>query len=174
MNAPEKPVFDPSASADGKRNAFHLRCNVVGHCRPYAACLNLCSERKSGRLESVYAECSAAIGKKICPALAMRREEKDANRAIYFIERIRSMGESFFEKARDLLGASAATPAPVKSKPSRKSSVIDKIDTTGFSEVIRTDTVATKEVAAPAVKPGITPMPGESLIEMARRMMGKS
>lgn len=161
------------ASADGKRNAFHVQCSVVGHNRPYAMCLHLCDERKDGRLEIMYAECSAAIGRKTCPALAMRREEREKGRAIYFIERVRTLGEAIVSKMSDVLAGfgGAAKPATPKSTPSRKSSVIDSIDTTGYADVI------TAAVSKPAPAPSVPAIEikaqaGESPLQMARRLMG--
>lgn len=158
----EQQTLDPALSADGKRNRFYLRCTVVGHSRSYAVCLNLCQERKNGRLNAVYAECSAAIGKKLCPALSMRKEEKTAGRAIYFVDRKTSPVET--------QGSSGEVISkPALPKKARKS-LIERIDTAGYSEVVKTEVFAAKAVAAPV---GITAKPGESLIEMARRMMGK-
>lgn len=159
------------ASADGKRNAFYVACDVMKHARPYAVCLNLCSNRKDGRLSAVYSECSAAIGKKECPALKMRKEEIDAGYAIYFRERIKTEA-GFVERAKQfvtgvvaaVVPATAAKPALVASKKAR--GIIDKIDDTGYSEVIK----KTPTVAPP---PKIEIREGESLLDMARRLMAK-
>ena len=167
------------ASADGKRNAYHIRCNVVGHCRPYAACLNLCASRKEGRLDVMYAECSAAIGKKECPALAMRKEEVKAGKAIYFEERKLSVIESFVHKARKWVVGVTSKPEPSESKPRRKSVVIDSgsyADAINIATSEKELKPVTKAVATapaiPSVK--IEAKPGESLIEMARRLAAQA
>lgn len=154
----------PDVSADGKRNAFHHHCEVVGHYRSFAVCSHLCGMRKLGRLAESYADCSVAISKKRCPALSMITEEKAAGKAIYFIERIRDMTETIVTRTREFMRPSKAPH--VKSFPStevrklvgpRKSSVIDTIDTGGYADAINAMKFATK--------------PGESPLALARRMM---
>ena len=173
----------PEASGDGRRNAFYTRCVIVGHSRPYAMCLRLCDERKEGRLEVVYSECSAAIGKRECPALGMRKEEHSAGHAIYFLERskIQLPAETPEQWAKIFRNPSAtidmgsvrpksapiAKPTPVP----LKRSVIDKIDDAGYAKAI-TRAIA-KEMPKVAPPPKVEPKAGESLLEMARRMMGK-
>ena len=171
------------ASSDGRRNAFYTRCAVVGHSRPYAMCLHLCSERKEGRLESVYSECSAAIGKRECPAIGMRKEEQSAGHAIYFVERskIQLPSDNPEQWARIVksppavidMGSVRPKSAPI-AKPAPvplKRSVIDKIDDAGYAKAI-TRAIA-KEMPKVALPPKVEPKAGESLLEMARRMMGK-
>lgn len=181
-------TFGPEASADGKRNAYHVSCQVVGHNRPYAACVRLCNEQSDGRLQSMYAECSAAIGRKTCPALQMRREEVEQHKAIYFQERSKFFGlaasaASFLSEAgkRQVDEMYAVVPV-AKSTPSRKSSVIDRIDTTTYADVINASIPnAAVEVEGLAVPEplkdigvtGFIPQPGESILEMARRMMSQ-
>ena len=47
------------------------------------------ADRKEGRLITNEAQCSAAIGNRACPALAMKKEEKQAGHAIYYVNRIK-------------------------------------------------------------------------------------
>lgn len=81
-------VYPVEASESGD-NAYYLRgCEAIGSGRPnYASCLAKCKARKTGRLDERYSDCSAAIGNKRCPALAMRKEELDKGVAIYFVSR---------------------------------------------------------------------------------------
>lgn len=80
------PIFGAEHSATGN-NAYYLAgCRHVCHRPAYASCLSKIAERKKGRLEGD-ADCSAAIGRKDCPALAMKREEELAGKAIYFVNR---------------------------------------------------------------------------------------
>ena len=86
------PIFGSEHSATGN-NAYYLNSCVHTQHRPaYCACLNKIAERKKGRLES-FPECSAAIGRKDCPALAMKKEEELAGKAIYFISRTQLRAE---------------------------------------------------------------------------------
>ena len=80
-------VYPPEASASGD-NAFYIPHGCECSPRPnFASCLAKCAARKKGRLDERYSDCSAAIGTKRCPALAMRKEELDKIVAIYFISR---------------------------------------------------------------------------------------
>lgn len=80
-------VYPVEASGLGI-NAYHVPgCGVVGHQPAYAACLKKIADRKNGRLPTHLAECSAAIGKKECPAQKLRKEELEKGYAIYFINR---------------------------------------------------------------------------------------
>lgn len=80
-------IYPAEASEQGC-NAYYLPgCEIAGHRPAYAACLKKIADRKNGRLNSSIAECSAAIGKKECPAQRMRKEEIVEGRAIYFVNR---------------------------------------------------------------------------------------
>lgn len=80
------PIFGAEHSATGN-NAYYLAgCRHVCHRPAYASCLSKIAERKKGRLEGD-ADCSAAIGRKDCPALAMKHEEELTGKAIYFVNR---------------------------------------------------------------------------------------
>lgn len=80
-------IYPAEASEQGC-NAYYLPgCEIAGHRPAYAACLKKIADRKNGRLSSSVAECSAAIGKKECPAQRMRKEEIVEGRAIYFVNR---------------------------------------------------------------------------------------
>lgn len=124
-------VYSPSESAKGN-NAYYFRCEEVQHSTPYCVCLKHIADRKNGRLDSIYSTCSAAIGRKDCPALAMQAREKEAGKAIYFVNR-RKMREFYAEEGESLdlvpqekwtppsnrkfASSSKASPAP---KPSIK------------------------------------------------------
>lgn len=163
----EKEIHPPELSGDPKRNSFYLHCQVVEQMRPYAVCLHLCDERKDGRLDAIYADCSAAIGKKRCPALLMRQQEKEACKAIYFKERVRSFADVIVDTVADVV-ARVAKKVPSKSTPSRKSSVIDSIDTGDYASAINA------AMNAKPATPAVEARAGESLLEMAKRMMSQS
>lgn len=167
------PEFGIELSADGKRNAHHHICLHTGNRPAYAVCLHLCSERKKGRLREIYSECSAVIGKGECVALKMRKEEIEAGRAIYFEERVKNM-PGFIDRAKEFVvklvsPASSAKSAPVSLKKS--SSVIDRIDDTSYASVITSVPESAKVI--PIVMPKVEAKAGESLLEMAKRMMAK-
>lgn len=82
-------VYPISKSAEGT-NAYYCEfCQYAGYRPSYASCLRRMADRKEGRLISNEASCSAAIGNKVCPALAMKAEEKQAGHAIYYVNRIK-------------------------------------------------------------------------------------
>lgn len=109
-------TYPVTASASG-RNAYHFRCEAVGHCAPYASCLKKIEDRKQGRLETIYATCSAEIGRRDCPAQAMRKEELAKGTAIYYLDRVK-MRE--FYQGEDAALAPTVKPAPVWQPPSRQ------------------------------------------------------
>lgn len=172
------------ASADGKRNSWIVHCDVVQHAKAYCVCIHLCKQRKEGRLPTQYADCSAAIGKKECPALKMRKEELAEGHAIYFRERP-TIGVISEAKAQSLFVPSAnspvtkptpvaAKPAPVSSKG--RGSVLDRIDDGGYAKAISRaiENELKPKAVAPAPKvENVATIPGESLLDMARRLMGK-
>lgn len=111
-------IYPVEKSAQGC-NAYYHRCEEVGHSAPYASCLARIEDRKQGRLPVIYAACSVAIGKKVCPAMAMRREELAEGRAIYFLNRTKM--RDFFRAAGELLEALVPSkwlmPGAGKKKP---------------------------------------------------------
>jgi hypothetical protein len=114
----------PELSADGKRNAYYHNCKVIGGDQNFAVCLNKVEKRKAGALPAIYADCSAAIGKKACPAIAMRKQELQEGKAIFFLERQRDIKDTpMMGKARNLFKPTRTEPkqsAPV-SKPAPSS-----------------------------------------------------
>jgi Uri superfamily endonuclease len=163
----DRPIED---SANGKTNAFSHYCGSVMHSKNYAVCLHLIEERKQGRLNPQYADCSATIGKKVCPALAMRKEEIAAGKALYFVERIKNLGESFMDTVGELF-TKIATPLVKETK-----SPVTKIDDNqpsmgGYSDAI--NNAIKKGVPTTPIKPAVVvaPVQGETLMEMAKRMM---
>lgn len=163
-------------SADGKRNAYALHCDKTGQRRNYAVCLHLCAERKKGRLSVTYSDCSASIGKKECPALKMRKQEIEAGHAIYFEERSVVVA-GFIEKAKGFVGEVARTLGGAPKKPAKSPSIVDSIQSGTYADAINDALKERQEskTVAPAVKramPDTQARPGESLLDMARRLMG--
>lgn len=163
----DRPIED---SANGKTNAYSHYCGSVMHSKNYAVCLHLIEERKQGRLNPQYADCSASIGKKVCPAIAMRKQEVEAGKALFFTERIKNLGESFMDSVGELF-TKMATPL-VKTPKSPVTKINDNQPSmSGYSDAIN---IAIKkgDVTAP-IKPVVVvaPVQGETLMEMAKRMM---
>lgn len=78
----------PLEASESGDNAYYIPHGCECSPRPaYASCLAKCSARKKGRLDERYSDCSAAIGGKRCPALVMRKEEKEKGIALYFVSR---------------------------------------------------------------------------------------
>ncbi len=73
-------------SAEGT-NAYYCEfCNFAGYRPAYASCLNRIINGCNGALE---ASCATAIGQGHCMALKMQKEELKANKAIYYINRVK-------------------------------------------------------------------------------------
>ena len=164
-----RPIED---SANGKTNAFSHCCMLVGHFRSYATCLHLIKERESGRLDVLYSDCSASIGKKSCPAISMRQEEVAAGHALYFQERIKNLGNAFLDVASDLLNSAVKPFKEIKVKS--PVTIVDEMqpDMGGYSDAINN---ALKNGVVPVELAKVPELPkakeGESLIELAKRMM---
>lgn len=95
-------VYPVGASALGINAHYILGCKEVGRNAPYASCLKHIKDRSMGRLDAQYADCSAAIGRKDCPALKMQKEEQLENKAIYFVNRKKLQA---FNQYRDEMAA---------------------------------------------------------------------
>lgn len=176
-------------SADGKRNAYSHPCTIMGYRANFAVCLHLIAKRKEGRLSAIYADCSAAIGKKACPALKMRKEELDKGQAIYFVERQRSgavinpVSTPTFNN-HNKSSVSNTKQTVKKAKPVDVLSIA-RIDGGGIADAINNALEAeqqritqasnkAQETGRPVVTatqmPKITQLPGESLLDMAKRV----
>lgn len=163
----EQPKIKLSASADGKRNAYYLNCKCVGHNRAYATCLHLIEERKHGRLDALYADCSGHIGQKRCPALDMQREEVEAHKAIYFVERDKSAVTCFATAAGRKVKEVVMSIKESLTAPPPKSAAAPV--GTDYAAAINAAIAETKTPAAVA-----GPVPGESLLDAARRLLKQS
>lgn len=166
-------------SANGKLNAYSHYCTHVMHSKAYATCLHLIDQRKKGRLSILYADCSVAIGRKTCPAISMRKQEETAKHALFFRERVRHLGESFVEKASSLFNK-ITTPSNAKTTKSPVT-VKDSFqpDKGGYSDAINNALKSGAKVEVKKEEPKkevtpVAPIAGESLIEMAKRMMAQA
>lgn len=188
--------YPVESSASGE-NAYYLNnCEVVGHRPAYCVCLRKIEERKNGALATVYSDCSAAIGKKQCPAQRMRKEELAEGRAIYFINRRKVNAFRQYEEEMERQRLSVTPPAKDKPRTERVSKPSQPEPTQHFLDVATGDyadainrSLATQEKAEklektkksesakpapqkPAEQPKTAPAaqlkPGMSLLELAR------
>lgn len=83
----DETIYPPEMSAGGI-NAFYMPgCDNVGHRPSYAICLNkIMRVERTGKLDDLHG-CGQQISSRLCPALKLRAEEKEAGRAIYFVHR---------------------------------------------------------------------------------------
>jgi hypothetical protein len=101
-----QPVYPPEKSAGGT-NAFTVEgCEVAGCKTGYSYCLSKVSAlERSKTLGKVSPKCERAILGHFCPALAMRQEEREAGKALYYID---------YELYREELDKAFAVPVPRK------------------------------------------------------------
>lgn len=177
-------------SKDSKRNAYAHHCDKVQAQKNYAVCLHLIGQRRYGALPTIYSDCSAAIGNKSCPAIKMRREETEKGQAIFFVERIRSeavyMNPEDFQPVvvSDYKKKRKSQDKSVVTEVKKPKSEIDQFLSGGsagigdaINEVMKEGKSASKEtkVSSNVGNVGVsTPgkaQPGESLVEMAKRIM---
>lgn len=182
-------IYPVSASALGT-NAYYIpNCKEVGHNAAYASCLKKIKDRKEGRLDAQYSDCSAAIGRKDCPAMAMRKEEELENKAIYFINRKKLQSNNQF---RDEMAASQARADNVKSAskfPNKSTRAVEPVGSiaipessyaaainNAMQEMSKEETVTSKSVIAKQKEapPVVINKTGMSLLDMARARMANA
>jgi hypothetical protein len=153
----ERYPAERSAAGD---NAYYLeQCSVTNSRPSYAACLKRVADRKLGRLATEFADCSAAIGKKCCPAQIMQRAEKEAGYALYFVPRLKLLEHSDQMMLKQGIDMKVNRSAPLSTTPPAivRPAVVAHVQ----EEVVRKSVV---------VRP---PMhPNETPLEYARRVAG--
>lgn len=196
-------ALPPEVSGDGKRNAFHHQCSVIGNQQAYASCVDKLARRKHGALPPIFSLCSAAIGKKECQAIAMRKEELAKGQAIYFIERQRFAGlAALVDKAKEFFTTTVTKPKgpPLKALPSTTDGIHPAIGAGDYMAQALTKAVERHKANAETPEPktpaqnlsvtvtgrplsefphpvpkgttGIVVLPGETLLQAARRING--
>lgn len=110
----DKASYSVEASLQGT-NAYYLEyCNMGGHRPAYAACLSRINAVKNGaNLGMNCTECSSAINIRSCPAIALREEELEAGRALYYVNRAKQ--QEFNERVLGRQGI-AVNRAPLNNK----------------------------------------------------------
>lgn len=168
-STPVPPILSPEVSGDGKRNAYHHQCAIIGNQQAYASCVDKLARRKHGALPAIFSLCSAAIGKKECPAIAMRKEELAKGQAIYFIERKRFGGLSaLVDKAKELFKPAAPAPAP---KTELTPAIAGDYMAQALTKAVERHN-AGKQPGPNTNAQAVKVLPGETLLQAARRLRG--
>lgn len=199
----EAVIHPLSASADGKRNTYSRRCEVIGQTMNYAACQwrNGVLSRNDIRTPVDWEPCRNAMRCGTCNAVNMREEEVLKGHSIYFRERA-SFGGLLKEAARTWLGMDywgkkkdpserstavlltpaaprpATKPAAPAPKPAarRSGDALDAMGDLGGYE----DAISAAYTAAPAPAPVSAPVAAplvssaESLIKRLPMLPGES
>lgn len=150
------------ASGNGRRNAFVLHCDVMMHAKQYAVCLNICAKMDAGTPLSLYGDCIQASRANTCAARRMRAHELKEGHAVYFRER-ETMAVA--EAPRSEFVTPAKSPVTNTAKPEPVTSVVraTPVSTGGYADAIN------RALAAHTAKS--ESKPGESLLEMAKRLI---
>lgn len=184
MKFEDEEVYAPAESAS-KHNGMYLDyCEVTWHRPAYAACLNKITERKEGRLDVRFAGCSAAIGKKMCPALKLQTEEAAAGKAIYFINRAKLSAFNQYKQEMDgqAFASSVDSDNVRKTRRAAKRPELEPVSAPriesdqedGYAAAINAAMKNAITPTAPAIKQEVVPnVPrpqgsGMSMLEMAR------
>ena len=169
------PLLTVDTSADAKRNAYSFHCLVTEQRRNYAVCLHLCAQRLEGRLGILYSDCSIAINGKRCPALGMRKAEIAKGEPLFFEERLKGDLASS-ARTNAYFATRSAKSKPAKSTVSKPLSVIGNIDTGGYETAINAAVkvqITIKPASTPVAVKSVGMKAGESLLDLAKRLMGK-
>lgn len=188
-------IYPPEKSMGGT-NMKVIRCEYLEAASNYAVCLHRINAREKGSApESVIGErCVRAIDNKSCPALAMKKEEAEAGRALYYVNRAKYLEQQtafFNEKGWAAKVVTSKDYRPTKAKlsafpPARQSApeqpsastqtsqkrhaekreVEPASDAPSFADAIN---IALGEIEPNKSSPDIKP--GMSLIEIARARM---
>lgn len=175
-----------SASADGKNNRYTFACGVIGQRRAYPVCLNLIDKKNDDRLGAIYSDCMTSIRRGTCPALKMQKEENAAGHAIYFRDRSVDIVIPEYTKRRTRISEVSVEPAVAPAR-SGGGDLLSRIGDMDYTKALNDDiakTSAPAPVVAPKEKaetitieketaPKVEAVPGESLLEMARRLIAQ-
>lgn len=185
VTEPVEKIEPVTSSADGSRNSFTHSCAPTGQSMSYAACLWRLKLAEDGtKMPADWMRCVDAKNAGRCQAVAMREEELLAGKSIYFRERglIEKAVHAarqwvmpvFGQKTTEKRAAPAPAPArkPVKSSTSMLDAMGDAgslADAVTAAASTRTDTPL-EAVASQPVRPMAVALPGETPLQMARRL----
>jgi hypothetical protein len=178
-NTPFQPTLADSAS--GKLNAQTLHCTGHSRSMSYAACLARlkANENKEPDLPADWSECAQHRRSGNCNASKMRDEELTACKPLYFVKR--GAVETFMALAHKVASGWKKGELPlIAARPAAgKSSYLDHIAKTDYAAAITAAAIqkpiqaaTTPPVMAVAkpIQPAIQALPGESPLQMARRI----
>lgn len=190
----ETTIHPLSASADGKRNAFSRRCEVLGQTMNYAACLwrNGVLERDDIKAPADWEPCRNAMRCGTCNSANMRREEVLKGHSIYFKDR--SVLASIKDAARTWLGMDyftkkpgtagsvtillgtrrTSTPAAPAPAPKPKRDVFDAMGDMGSYADAITAAASSAPVSAPRIEVPPTPSPAPAASPKPAMLPGES
>lgn len=162
-----------TASADGKRNMYTLKCVPLEQSMNYAACLWRQGVLSVSNIKTPadWAPCGTACRAGTCTALNMRQEEVLAGKAIYFQDRnvFRKVIDAAKQWIMPSFGTTTPTPKPSIHMP--KKDMLDAIGSAGsFADAISVAAKTSASVPVARVIPVVVAQTGESPLQMARRM----
>lgn len=76
----------PVDASRGGCNTIYHHCDVYQGRPSYASCLTVMDQAFEGKYEELRPECHKAVKAGTCPALAMRKAELKAGRALFFVD----------------------------------------------------------------------------------------
>lgn len=190
-------IFPPEKSMSG-RNSVYRFCDAKQQQAAYAVCLHTLQAIDENRLSSDrFPECQRAYCHGQCVAADMRKEERAAKQALYFVERRREItdpvklavaddsatstgkydlnNESYARGWAQVGARLHGTPKVVNKQPVSKpaSRFVEADSAAILNSMIKKEAEqkAKPAPAAPATAPGakIEPLPGESPLEFAKR-----
>ena len=179
-----QPDYPPAQSMGGI-NAYNFGCKPLGFSPGYCVCLNkIMAYERDGDLKT-YPDCEKAIRNNDCPALAMRKEEQVAGKALYFLDRniLREEMDKHFKNTMPELRPAKAAPAVKAATAKQVEQHLTTMPTPeidGYAAAINaaiaqaaTEQPKQEEPQAPA--PSASEQPKRlSMVEMARLQMGKA
>lgn len=190
-----QPDYPPEQSAAGTNTVTVKGCKAVGYTPGYCVCLNKIKAFERDRALASYPECERAISDKSCVALGMRQRERDAGKALFFVDRTllreemdKRFGSMGIPESRPVVSSPVTRPAPAQTRVATPKPAPERIRTPepevdGYAAAINAAIKEASATPAPVVtkpepkvdSPSPSPVKkGLSILEMARIKMGKS
>lgn len=176
----DETVYPLEASKSGDNAYYIRRCPHIGHCPAYAACLKRIADNDAEKLDSLYADCGAAMRNGGCDAVKMRKEEEAAGHAIYFISRpkLRKFNDFAYDQTHNPDAPGRISREPIKyvppEAPGFRSERATSATSGDYADAINAALKALPEPVEPPVeKPAIerpAMLPGESPLAYAKRV----
>lgn len=177
-----QPDYPPDMSMAGT-NSYSHACRVVGYSPGYCVCLHkIAAYERDGTVRGS-PDCEKAISMKTCPASSLRQQEREAGKALFYVDRqlLREEMDKRFAAANASFAPTKTTPAPKvttvtkpqKPAPSVIKDTTDGIhpETNGYAAAIN---AAIKEAQQQSAPKESVPSPSRpsSLLDVARKHMG--